>query len=335
MNVLLTSAGRRTYMVDYFKQALGNGGKVFASNSVFTHTLAKADGFFLTPNIYDKGYIPFLLNKCCENHISAIIPLFDIDLPVLAKNRKLFDEINVTLIVSDYKVTEVCNDKLKTFSFLKGLGLQQPLTFIDLENVKTAIRGGEMVFPCYLKPRWGMGSIGVYMAENEIELDILYSKLQRDVFKTYLKYESLADTRHPVVIQQALIGQEYGIEILNDLNNNYVATFAKKKVAMRAGETDIAETVNPELFESVGISLSKALKHRGMLDVDCFVNDNGDVFVLELNCRFGGQYPFTHLAGVNVPKQIIEWMEGRPTNRDLLHQKNGLVGCKEISVVCV
>ncbi len=39
MNILLTSAGRRTYMVNYFKDVLNGKGKVFASNSIYTYTL--------------------------------------------------------------------------------------------------------------------------------------------------------------------------------------------------------------------------------------------------------------------------------------------------------
>lgn len=39
MNILLTSAGRRTYLVEYFKKALGGQGKVYASNSIDTYTL--------------------------------------------------------------------------------------------------------------------------------------------------------------------------------------------------------------------------------------------------------------------------------------------------------
>lgn len=58
--------------------------------------------------------------------------------------------------------------------------------------------------------------------------------------------------------------------------------------------------------------------------------DNGDVYVLEMNCRFGGQYPFTHNAGVNIPLLIIKWLEGQPTDHNLTTQKNGVKSCKEL-----
>ena len=111
MNILLTSAGRRTYMVDYFKEALNGSGKVFASNSILTHTLLKADNYVITPNIYNIEYIDFLLSFCKENGINAIISLFDIDLPILAKNRSKFEAQNISLVVSNFEATTICNDK--------------------------------------------------------------------------------------------------------------------------------------------------------------------------------------------------------------------------------
>lgn len=114
-----------------------------------------------------------------------------------------------------------------------------------------------------------MGSIGIYKACNEQELLVLYAKLHKEIFDTYLKYESQVDKDSCIIIQQMIRGQEYGIEILNDLDGNYVTTFAKKKVAMRSGETDIAETVDPKMFEDTAILISTHLHHIANLDVDC------------------------------------------------------------------
>ena len=330
MNILLTSAGRRTYMVEYFRQALDGDGKVFASNSVLTSTLLRSDGFVITPNIYDKQYIDFLLSFCKEKKIEAIISLFDIDLPILAKNRKVFENANIKLVVSNFEATAICNDKWLTYKFLSNIGLKQTQSFLKIDDVKAAIKNGSISYPLFMKPRWGMGSIGIYRIDNDEELDVLYKKLHREIFNTYLKYESAADRDSSIIIQQAIKGEEYGIEVLNDLEGNYVTTFAKKKLAMRSGETDIAETVDPRPFEKIGQALSSHLKHIGNLDVDCFVTEKGDIYILEMNCRFGGQYPFTHNAGVNIPKQIIEWLKGNPTNPKYTTQKNGVKSCKEI-----
>lgn len=333
MNILLTSAGRRTYMIRYFKNALKGLGLVHASNSVFTYALTQADKYIITPQIYDEGYVNFLLSYCKKENISAIISLFDIDLPVLSLNKQLFAENGVIVIVSDYKITQICNDKWLTYKFLGNVGLPQIPTFIVLDDLKQALKTGVIKFPLILKPRWGMGSIGIYIVNDIKELDILYDKLHREIFDTYLRYESKSDTDLCIIMQQKIVGQEYGMEILNDLKGNYVTTFVKKKLAMRSGETDIAETIGDVEFNPIAVKIAKGLKHIAMLDVDCFKLSDGKIFVLEFNCRFGGQYPFTHNAGVNVPQQIVNWLCGEETDFNLLSPKIGIRSCKDIEPV--
>lgn len=335
MNLLLTSVGRRTYMIKYFKSALQGKGKVFASNSIYTYTLKEADEFVLSPQIYDEEYVNFLIKYCKEKNISAIISLFDIDLPILSKNKALFDKENIKLIVSDYKVTQICNDKWETYKFLKGIGLKQPATFISINEVKRELSDGKLQFPLFIKPRWGMGSIGIYKIDNAEEFDVLYRKLHDEIFNTYLRFESSLVPDSCILIQQSIKGQEYGVEVLNDLDGNYISTFAKVKIAMRAGETDIAETVSSDPFEKTAGKISKNLKHVGILDMDCFMTEKGDLYVLEMNCRFGGQYPFTHNAGVNIPAQLVSWLKGDKTNFDFLKQKNGVRSCKDLVPVII
>lgn len=333
MNILLTSVGRRTYLIDYFKKALGGSGLVHASNSMLTYSMLQADKYVISPVIYDDTYIDFLLSYCLDNNITAVISLFDIDLPILAKNKKLFEEKGITIVVSDYDVTQICNDKWNTYNFLTRIGLKQAKSYITLADAEKAISNGDISYPLFVKPRWGMGSIGLYQAENEDELRVFYKKLHRDIFKTYLKYESNTDVDKCIIIQEKISGEEYGLDVLNDLQGNYVTTIAKKKIAMRAGETDIAKIVDPAPFITIGTTISKSLRHIANLDVDCFVTPSGDVYVLEMNCRFGGQYPFSHLAGANFPKQIVEWLEGRPTNPSFTNPTIGIESCKDLNPV--
>jgi carbamoyl-phosphate synthase large subunit len=333
MNILLTSVGRRTYMVEYFKNALNGSGLVHASNSEQTYSLEIADKYVITPPIYNNGYIDFLIDYCKTNCINAVISLFDIDLPILSKSKFRFDEINVNLVVSDENAVNICNDKWKTYEFLNSIGLKQPKTYISFDKLKNGIDAGVINFPIIVKPRWGMGSIGIMQADAMDELDVFCKKLHRDIFKTYLKYESQQDAESCVLFQGKIIGTEFGLDVLNDLKGNYVTTVAKQKLAMRAGETDIAQIVDNKQFESVAALLAGNLKHIANLDVDCFVTENNEIFVLEMNCRFGGQYPFSHLAGVDFPQQIVNWLSGQSTDKNLITPQIGIKGCKELTPV--
>lgn len=330
MNILLTSAGRRTYLINYFKDAIGGDGQIHASNSVYTNTLSYADRYIITPQIYDKEYLDFLLQYCRENAIAAIISLFDIDLPILSAHKDDFKKNGVQLVVSNVNAIKICNDKWLTYKFLLQIGLKTPWSCISLDELKKGIFEKQIQYPIILKPRWGMGSIGIYQVDNDLELEVLYKKLQRQIFDTYLRFESSEDRDHCIIFQEKIKGQEYGLDVLNDLDSNYVTTIAKKKVAMRAGETDIAEIVNPEPFFGIARKLSHELGHIANLDVDCFVNEDGEIYVLEMNCRFGGQYPFSHIAGANFPKQIIKWLNNEPTDFNLVTPRVGCIGCKEL-----
>lgn len=145
MNVMLTSVGRRAYMVKYFKEVLGNGGKVFVCNSDDKSIAFKyADEKVISPLIYDEHYIPFLLDYCKNNKIDILISLFDIDLLMLAKNKQKFAEIGTTVVVSDESIVSVCNDKWKTYEFLRDNGFNAPKSYLDINSVMKQINEGKL-----------------------------------------------------------------------------------------------------------------------------------------------------------------------------------------------
>ena len=333
MNILFTSVGRRSYLVKYFQEALNGEGKVHVANSSeISPAFQVADKAVVTPLIYDDNYIPFLKNYCVENNINAIISLFDIDLPILSKHKEEFKNIGVTVVVSDYSVTEICNDKWKTYQFLISNGFNAPKTFLSVNDVLEAVKCNEISYPVIIKPRWGMGSIAVFEAENEEELIVLYSKARRNIEKTYLKYESLENIDQSILIQEKLQGQEYGLDVMNDLESNYINTSPKMKYAMRSGETDCAVTVDDKELKNIGKKLSESLHHIANLDTDVF-KVGEKYYVLELNARFGGGYPFSHMAGVNLPLAIVNWLKGEPVENEILTERVNVMSQKDINIV--
>lgn len=333
MNILFTSVGRRSYLIEYFKEALNGEGEIHVMNSSdISPAFLIADKATVSPLIYDENYIPFLLEYCVKNKISAVISLFDIDLPVLALNKQKFEQIGTKVIVADYEKVEICNDKWKTFLFLKEEGFKVPKTYLDLETVKSEIRNGNLEFPLIIKPRWGMGSISILEAENEKELEVFCDKVRRNILKTYLKYESKDNLDESVLIQEKIFGQEYGLDVINDLDGKYINTIVKKKYAMRSGETDCAVTVSDAIADNIGRELSGKMKHVGNLDVDVFKTADC-YYVLEMNARFGGGYPFSHMAGVNLPLAIIKWLKGENVTNETLTADIGVMSQKDISMV--
>ncbi len=333
MNVLLTSVGRRAYIVKYFQEALKGEGHVYVCNSDdLSVAFQYAYESVISPLIYSSDYIPFLLNYCKSKQIEILISLFDADLLILARHKKEFEKIGTKLIVSDEQFIVNCNDKWKTFLFLAENNIPAPKTYLTIKSIMEGLDAGEIDYPIIVKPRFGCGSIGLSVAENDIELQAFTEYVKREAMTSYLKYESSLESEI-VIYQEFIQGQEYGVDVINDLEGNYVNTIIKKKIAMRAGETDIAETVNIPSIKQIAEQIAEISRHIGNLDMDVFLTKDGVPMVMELNARFGGGYPFSHAAGCNLPLAILKWSNGESVDKKLLEAKLGVRAFKELVIV--
>ena len=144
MNILFTCAGRRTYLLKYFKENMQSGDKVVATDMQLTApALQVADVKIQVPAVYDPKYIEITLGICQEQNIDALISLNDLELPILAENKAKFDELGVTVIVSDPNVIDICFDKYKTAQWVESLGLNAPKTYVTLASAKEALSKGK------------------------------------------------------------------------------------------------------------------------------------------------------------------------------------------------
>ncbi len=334
-NILLSSAGRRTYLVKWFQKALDGRGLVHASNSDAAATsLAAADRAVVTPLIYSDEYIPFMLDYCEREHIGAIVPLFDVDIPVLAAHRAEFEAIGCFPVVAPVDFAKACSDKLATSELLACAGIPRPDTYVGAQEFFDALACDETSFPAFIKPRWGMGSIGLAEAANEEELAALCGIVERKVVGSYLRYESSADALgRSVIVQPRVEATEYGMDVYCDLSGRYMGCVVRRKVAMRAGETDVAEVVAADArFEALACSLAALSQHPGCMDVDVF-DVGGELMVLEMNARFGGGYPFSHAAGVDMPRALVSWLRGEECDPNLLAVKRCGIYMKDMTIV--
>lgn len=322
MNILFTCAGRRTYLLKYFKENLSEGDKVVATDmQLSAPALQAADVKLQVPAVYDPEYVDITLNICKEQKIDALLSLNDLELPILAENKARFEELGVKVIVSSSEVIDIAFDKYKTALWVESLGLKSPKTYVRLEDAKRALANGELEFPLFMKPRWGSGSIGLESIADMEELDIYYNLLMKKIKRTILAIASVGDEY--IMIQEKLTGNEYGLDIMNDLEGNNVGVSVKQKLAMRAGETDKAVTVDIPEVRAMGRKIGEALGHIGNLDVDIMQRADGAYCVLELNPRFGGGFPFSYEAGVNMPKAIIQWVKGEDVDLAILQPEYG------------
>lgn len=239
MNVLLTCAGRRNYLIQFFREALGGEGEVFVADaSMYAPALREADEAFVLPRLDDPDYLDRLLAICQERRVDLLISLNDYELPLLARRRDCFRAIGTLPVISSPAVIETCYDKWRSFLFLEANGIPTARTYCSLDTALDALATGDIAFPLVVKPRWGSGSCGIEQVRDTEELNLVYA-LATKRHAHFLPVEMCAADQ-AILIQEWLDGEEYGLDVINDLDGRYAGTLARRKLLMRAGETDRA-----------------------------------------------------------------------------------------------
>lgn len=304
MNILISSVGRQVYLVNAFKDALKNYGKVIvADNNINASALNAADISLISPTYNSKDYLLWLYEICEKHEIKLLITLNVDELLILELQREFLNKIGCVLLGGDYETIKVTYDKLALSRFAERIGLNTPKVY-SRDDLRTS---DDIFFPLIAKPRYGKGSRGQHIIDspNSLKEYLNNSNVEVCMDETY-------------IFQQFIKGDEYGLDIINDFNSNYVSTFVRQKYSMKNGETFEAITKPQDEWVGIAKILSKNINHQGSIDVDFMVQDNIK-YLIDINHRFGGGYIFSHAAGADLPRTFINWFLNKPIERKWLH----------------
>lgn len=330
LNVLLSSVGRRSYLVEYFRQALGRRGRVLAANS---HPdvlgLLHADQACLLPEAASPAYLPALLALCERHEVSLVCPCHDLEVLALARNRDALDARGICAAVPSAAWAARTLDKLRCGEAFRRAGVPVPWQTTSLAEARAALAAGTVSLPLLVKPRWGWASVGVQRCSGLEQVEaahLLASRAGRPPTAAAPEDELAGGN---ALIQPWLAGREYCIQVINDLRGRPVTAFVAEIHAMRAGEADQASSLRDSALESLGLRIGALIGHRGPCDVDLMVH-RGQPFVIDINPRFTGDYPFQHIAGANVPAALLAWQAGEPVDPGWLRPRPGVRGAKDM-----
>lgn len=294
MNILILSSGTRNKIVEYFKKELNGLGNVICTDcNPLAPTLYIADKYYIVPRIDSSKYIETILKICIKENIKGIFSLIDPELSLISKNKKLFLDNNIIPFVSDSEIVETCFDKFKMYNKCKELNIPTIKSFIDINLFIDDLKRNAINFPVFVKPYNGSCSMNIQKVDNIEDLKFYFSK-----------YDNL-------MIQEYMDGIEYGIDVYVDMiSKEIISIFIKKKLLMRAGETDKAISVkNDKIFNLIKEFVSK-MGFVGQIDIDVFEKDD-EFYISEVNPRFGGGYPHAYECGCNFPKYMLENLRNR------------------------
>lgn len=307
MNILILAAGTRNTIVRYFKRTFDGIGSVVATDaSTLGPAIYDADKYYIVPPITEPGYINMILEICQKEQIRGVLSLIDPELSLLAKNKEKFEALGVTIIGSSYELCEMSLDKMQMYKWLVAHGYNCARSWMDKDKFYQAVEAGEVSYPVFVKPYRGSASIRISKVYDKETVDLLFAH------------------EDDLMIQEHLNGMEIGADVYIDmLSGEVVSIFTKKKLKMRAGETDKAVSFkDPALFALIEKFVLEA-GYRGQIDIDIF-EINGTYYISEVNPRFGGGYPHAFESGVDHMKLILNNLQGKVNEKRIGEYEEGI-----------
>lgn len=293
-NILILSAGTRNKVVQYFKKVLSSKGLVIATDcSNLAPAIYDADKYYIVPRMTDDGYLDVILDICKNEKITGVLSLIDPELSLLANNVDKFESVGTRVIGSSYELCERSLDKYEMHKWLVENGYKCAKSYMDKDEFFADLDNETAKFPVFVKPARGSASISISKVTDRETVDLLFAH------------------EDGLMIQEFLNGQEIGADVYIDMiTGEVVSIFTKKKIKMRAGETDKAVSFKDEkLFELIKEFVIRA-GYRGQIDIDIF-DINGEYYISEVNPRFGGGYPHAYESGSDHMRLIVNNLEGK------------------------
>lgn len=244
---------------------------------------------YIVPYARDANYVDRLLQICEKEKCALLFPGYDVELPVLSRNVHRFAAIGTRVIVSSPEAVEASNDKLRTYTVLRELGVSVPRT-VDLSS---HVPGQDMPLPLpfILKPRIdGARSKDVYLVQDERTFRIIESDPSLHI--------------HRFIAQAYVDGDEYTCGTVS-LEGRHVGTIVMRRI-LRNGDTYKCFTENNWRIEEEIEKIVAGIKPVGALNIQLRMRD-GVPYVLELNARCSGTTAARALAGFNEPKMVADF----------------------------
>lgn len=224
---------------------------------------------YIVPKYSEEGCFDVIENIIKTQKIDLIFPTINEGLLEWSKRKEYFKKkYNTDIVISNENVIDICTDKWKTYKFFYDNNIPTPKTSLEMDFE-------------LLKPRIGRGSCGIYNKRN----------VSRDF------------NMSGYVSQEIVQGDEYTIDILCDFESNPVYIVPRKRIDIESGVSVKGVTVyDKKIIEYIKNIICK-LKPIGIINIQCFKNDNNINFI-EINPRIAGGSSLSFASSDNWFKAI-------------------------------
>ncbi|MBF9237415.1 ATP-grasp domain-containing protein [Hymenobacter sp. BT683] len=240
-----------------------------------------ADDFWLMPPTADE-HLPAIISHCQAQGIGHIIPTRDGELAFWSRHRTALAEAGIVVLVSAPEAVQRCLDKLEFAAFGQKNDLPVIPTTLSLDaHYVFDNRAGAATNSFVVKERHGAGSLSLGLNLAEAAALAHAQNLKEPIFQPFIK------------------GQEISVDAYVGRNGHVHGLVPRTRDVVVRGESQVTTTLpDPELVARLTPIVEK-LGLYGPLVLQALLTDDGNLQLIECNCRFGGASTLGIAAGVD------------------------------------
>jgi carbamoyl-phosphate synthase large subunit len=306
--VLFTCAGQRVDIVRAFRAA---GARTLAADvDPLAPALYHADLQALVPRIADAGYVGALADLVREHDVRLVVPLNDLDHPVLSRAQDVLDP--AVVLLPDAEVCDRMSDKLEAHRFFVERGIASP------ESWEPGEVPADARYPLLVKARHGFGSRHIHRALDRAQLDF------------FLGYATV-----PSFVQEQCLGEEFSIDVFSDLEARCLNAIPRTMLLSKGGESIKGASLKDRELIEYGRHVAETVGIKGPANVQCFREPDGSLPVTDVNTRFGGGFPLPLAAGGRYPELALALARGERPEPRVGEFEDGVLMTRFFSEVCL
>lgn len=251
-----------------------------------------------------QKYIDFIKDVCAKESIEYVVPLTDVEVDVLNKNRNQLE--NITICISDQQTISVCRDKYNLYIYLKEKGIDYLIPTVLLDDIDA----NYIEVPGVIKPRDGRSSQGLHYINSKQKL---VQFIDENDISNY-------------VFQPKIEGSVVTVDVIRNKEFFMATPRLELLRTLNGAGTSVKVFYEIELIK-MAKRIADILNVRGCVNFEFIETEEGEYRFLECNPRFSGGVAFSCLAGYDYVKNHVKCFtkerldEVTPVNEMLIARK--------------
>lgn len=276
MNILVTAIGSfsATCVIEKLKQSGHHvlGCDIYPKEYHYESFLCEK--FYQVPKAVEElSFLNSILDICKKEEIEIIIPLTDVEIDTLNKNREIFKINNINLAIQSSYTLEFARNKFNLFKFIE----KNPIIPV-VRSLSGPLENLPFPYPFIAKPKNGRSSEGLIIIESDFQFELVKHR------KDYL-------------FQEFIEGEIITVDYIRNKNSEQDFLIPRKELLRTKNGAGITvRIIQNEKLESLVRYIGKQLDINGCVCFE-FIENGDSYYLIDVNPRFSAGIAFSCIAG--------------------------------------